>query len=137
MDKALSLLSLCRKGGNIAIGEEPVGAEARANRARLIVVARDASDHTVRRVRSYVAGTNQPWIALPYCKDELGEALGVNVCAMAAITDVRLALAFAKSLDSVEPTLLEELSRRAERVTPRQKEEKAHRRNVKIGKKHR
>ena len=46
MDKALNLLSLSRKAGLCELGEEPVGVAARALHAHLIIVARDASDHT-------------------------------------------------------------------------------------------
>lgn len=139
MDKALSLLCLSRKGGNLELGEEPVGAAARAKKARLIVVASDASDHTVRRVKSFVAGTGQLWIQLPYSKDILGGALGRTSCAMAAITDVRLALAFVQALNMPEQyaPLLADLTQRAERVEKRRKEAKAHRHNVRFGKKSR
>ncbi len=55
---------------------------------------------------------------------------------MAALTDVSLALAFVKALDRPEDkALLPGLERRAERVRRRRKEEKAHRGNVKHGKK--
>lgn len=136
-NKALSLLSLARKGGNLGLGEEAVGASARAQKARLIVVAGDCSDHSLRRVKSFVAGTKQPWLQTSFTKNELGDALGVTSCAMAAITDVRLALAFVEALG--EPTkyaeLLADLSARSERVAKRQKEEKAHKNNVRHGKK--
>ena len=46
MDKALQYLSIARKGGMAELGEEPVGAIARAGKAYLILVAADASDHT-------------------------------------------------------------------------------------------
>lgn len=49
MDKALQYLSIARKGGMAELGEEPVGAIARAGKAYLILVAADASDHTWRR----------------------------------------------------------------------------------------
>lgn len=136
-NKALGLLSLARKGGNIALGEEPVGAEARAGHARLIVVASDASDHTLRRVRSYVAGTRQIYVQVPFSKDELGSALGTTSCAMAALTDVRLAQAFVKALTPPEryAALLAELDTRAARAAQRQQEAKNHRMNVKHGRK--
>ena len=38
MDKALNYLALARKGGMAELGEEPVGAAARAGKAHLIVV---------------------------------------------------------------------------------------------------
>lgn len=135
-NKALSLLSLSRKGGNIVLGEEAVGAAARAAKARLIVVACDASDHTLRRVKSFVSGTRQPYLQVAFDKDALGSALGTTTCAMAALTDVRLAQAFVKALDAPEQhaALLEELSTRVERVNKRRQEEKAHKNNVRFGK---
>ena len=65
-NKSLGLLSLARKGGNIVLGEEQAGAAARASRARLMLLASDAGGHTVRRAKSFVAGTAQPLLTLPY-----------------------------------------------------------------------
>lgn len=136
-NRSLGLLSISRKGGNIVLGEEQVGAQARASRARLLILASDAGGHTVRRAKSFVAGTAQPLITVPYTKDELGDALGTTSCAIAAITDVRLAQAFVKTLGEPEKNaqLLEELDVRVKRVEQRRAEEKAHRRNVRFGKK--
>ncbi len=52
--------------------------------------------------KSFVAGTAQPLLTLPYTRDELGDALGTTSCAIAAITDVQLALAFVKTLGEPE-----------------------------------
>ncbi len=136
-DRSLGLLSISRKGGNIVLGEEQVGAQARASQARLVLLASDAGGHTVRRAKSFVAGTAQPLITLSYTKDELGDALGTTSCAIAAITDVRLAQAFVKTLGEPEKyaDLLQELDTRVKRVEQRRAEEKAHRRNVRFGKK--
>ena len=136
-NKSLGLLSISRKGGNIVLGEEQVGAQARASRARLVILASDAGGHTVRRAKSFVAGTAQPLVTVPFTKDELGDALGTTSCAIAAITDVRLAQAFVKTLGEPEKNaaLLEDLEIRVKRVEQRRAEEKAHRRNVRFGKK--
>ena len=136
-NRTLGLLSISRKGGNLTVGEEQVGAVARAGRARLLLVASDASDHTVRRARSLVAGTAQPMLIVSFTKDELGQALGVSSCAIAAITDVRLAQAFVKTLGEPEKytQLLKDLDVRVQRVEKRREEEKAHRYNVRHGKK--
>ena len=83
-NKSLGLLSLARKGGNIVLGEEQAGAAARASRARLMLLASDAGGHTVRRAKSFVAGTAQPLLTLPYTRDELGDALGTPSCAITA-----------------------------------------------------
>jgi len=135
VDKALNYLALARKGGRIELGEEPVGTAARAQKARLVIVAADASDHTWRRAKSFVAGTEQLCIRLPHSKDQLGEAVGRTSLAIAAFTDPALALAFAKALPEQDPALLENLQRRVQRIAQRQKEEKAHRRNKRTGKK--
>ena len=136
-NRSLGLLSISRKGANVTVGEEQVGAVAGAGRARLLLLAQDASEHTVRRAKSFVAGTAQPLLRLSFTKDELGSALGVSSCAMAAITDVRLAQAFVKTLGEPEKyaELLRELDVRVQRVEKRREEEKAHRYNVRHGKK--
>ena len=52
-DKALHLLGLARRGRRLEVGEEPVGSICRAGRARLVLIAGDASDHTLRRAQSF------------------------------------------------------------------------------------
>ena len=87
MDKALNYLALARKAGFAELGEEPVGAAAREGHARLVLVASDASDHTWRRAKSFVAGTNQQCIRLKCTKEELGFVVGRTSLAIAAIPD--------------------------------------------------
>jgi ribosomal protein L7Ae-like RNA K-turn-binding protein len=136
MDKALNYLALARKAGRIELGEEPVGAAARAQHARLVVVASDASDHTWRRAKSFVAGTDQQCTKVPYTKDELGMVTGRSALAIAAFTDPAMALAFVKTLNRPEDKdLLENLTRRTNRIQQRQKEAKAHERNKQLGRK--
>ena len=137
MDKALNYLALARKGGRIELGEEPVGAAARAKKARLIVVASDATDHTWRRARSFVAGSEQICLRVPFSKDQLGQAIGRTELALAAFTDPALALAFIKALGQPDryKAELESLDRRAQRIQQRQQEAKAHEKNIRYGKK--
>ena len=135
MDKALNYIALARKAGRIELGEEPAGAAARAQHARLIVVASDASDHTWRRAQSFVAGTDQQCVKVPFDKDQLGQAVGRTSLALAAFTDPAMALAFLKALSQPQTyaAALESLQKRTKRVQQRQKEQKAHQRNVKTG----
>lgn len=137
MDKALNYMALARKAGRIELGEEPAGAAARAQHARLIVVASDASDHTWRRAQSFVAGTEQQCIRVDFTKDQLGMAIGRTNLALAAFTDPALALAFLKALNQPEKyqDALASLERRTRRVQQRQAEQRAHLRNVKQGRK--
>lgn len=136
MDKALNYMALARKAGRIELGEEPVGAAARAQHARLIVVAQDASGHSWRRALSFVAGTDQKCIRVPYTKDQFGQAIGRTSLAMAAFTDPALALAFVKALPQTEllAEVAESLAKRASRIQQRQTEAKAHKRNKATGK---
>ena len=131
----MNYLSLARKAGKAELGEEPVGAAARAGKAYLIVVARDASDHTWRRAKSFAAGTEQQVLRLRESKDELGQCIGRQNLAIAAITDAALALV--KALDQPEKwkQTLEVLTAKAEKAKKRQAEAKAHQRNVRKGKK--
>ena len=133
MDKALNYVALARKAGRVELGEEPVGAAARAYHARLVIVASDASDHTWRRAKSFVAGTDQQCIRLPFTKDELGQSIGRQELAIAAFTDPALALAFVKALPQPEKysEYLENLDKKTTRIRQRQAEEKAHQRNKK------
>ena len=137
MDKVLNYLALARKAGKAELGEEPVGAAARALHAHLIVVASDASDHTWRRAKSFAAGTHQQCIRLPYTKDELGFAIGRQALAIAAITDAGMALAMVEALGQPEKykATMEVLTDRVKRLRQRQSEAKAHQRNVRKGKK--
>ena len=137
MDKALNYLALARKAGLIELGEEPVGTAARSHHARLVVVALDASDHTWRRAKSFVAGTQQMCIRLDFTKDEMGQAVGRSSLAIGAFTDPAMALAFVKALAQPEKyrEALETLEQLTKRLQKRQAEAKAHLRNKQRGKK--
>ena len=135
--KVLNYLALARKGGRTELGEEPVGAAARALKAHLILVAGDASDHTWRRAKSFAAGTDQQCLRLSCTKEEMGFVVGRTSLAIAAITDAQLALAMVQSLASPEKykDILEVLERKVARQKQRQSEAKAHQRNLRKGKK--
>ena len=136
MDKALNYISLARKGGMAELGEEPVGAITRTGKGYLVVVAGDASDHTWRRAKSFVAGTSQQCIRLKCTKEELGFVVGRTSLAIAAITDAPLALALVKSLGEPEKykDAVAALEEKVQKLKKRQSEAKAHKKNVRMGK---
>ena len=137
MANALNYLALAKKGRLAELGEEPVGAIARTGKAYVILVAGDASDHTWRRAKSYAAGTDQQCIRLDFTKEEMGFVVGRTSLAIAAITDVQLALALVNALGQPEKykAALEVLTEKAAKAKKRQAESKAHQRNVRKGKK--
>ena len=133
--KALLLLGLARK---LEIGEEPCGIACRSGKAKLLLIAHDAGDHTFRRARSYCRAGKPPYLCVPFTKDELGDALGCNACALCAILDAPFAKAFLEDLPELaqqHEEILQELTRQTARVQKRRQEEKAHRKNVRFGKK--
>lgn len=136
-NRALNYLALAKKGRLVELGEEPVGAVTRAVKARLVVVANDASDHTWRRAKSFVAGTEQQCIRVPFTKEDLGFVVGRTSLAIAAFTDAALALAFVKALPAPEKfkDVAEALEIKAKKLRQRKDEAKAHQRNVRKGKK--
>lgn len=139
MDSVLHLLGIARKAGRVEVGEEPVGAAARARQAKLILVAGDAAENSVRRAGHFAQAGQTPWLRVPYSKAELGGAVGRSSCAMLALTDIGLASALAGHLTAAGGedgrALAEQLAGKAEKALQRQKEQRRHEKNLQKGKK--
>lgn len=139
MEGVLSLLGLAKKAGRLEVGEEPVGGAARAHDARLILLASDAADNTVRRAKHFAEAGACLCASIPATKDELGRAVGRSQSAMLAVTDVGFAEAAAKKLAALDAArygaLAEKLSVKAARAAERKKEQARHDKNVRTGKK--
>ena len=134
--KALRLLGLARKARRLEIGEEPVGIACRSGKARLLLVARDAGDHTFRRARSFVSGSKCPYVCVPFTKDELGDGLGCNACALCTLLDPAFAKSCLEALgEEGHDEILTQLTMQTQRMQKRRQEAEAHRKNVKMGKK--
>jgi ribosomal protein L7Ae-like RNA K-turn-binding protein len=101
-DKILSFLGLCLKAGKLEIGEESSGAAQRSGKAKLILVASDASPGTAKRAGDYSEWGNIPLIKLTHSKEELGEMLGKRVCAVLAVTDKGMAKAMAAKIEELQ-----------------------------------
>lgn len=137
MDSVLHLLGIARKAGRLEVGEEPVGAAARSRQAKLIVVASDAAENSVRRAARFAQGGKSAWVRVPYAKGELGAAVGRSACAMLALTDAGLASALAEKLAAGDPLTFgpaaEALAVEARRTLQRQKEKRAHEKKLQRG----
>ena len=132
-EKTLNLLGLMRKANAIAVGETNTGGAVRAGKAKLLLLASDASDNAQSRARGFTHGRDVVTVTLPFTKDEIAAHVGVSSCAMAAITDIGFANAFMKSLAAAVPEGYDEstaeIQRRFERVDRRKKERIGKRRN--------
>ena len=98
MNKALQYLGLARKSGSIELGEENAKALIKAGKARLVLLAADASEGVTKRVNGYVYGFRARVLRLPFDASELGGALGRAKCSAAAISDLGLAAALTAAL---------------------------------------
>ena len=98
MAKAIDYIGIARMAGAIETGEDNTKAMVKSGRARLMLLASDASPGAKRRGEGYVYGAKTPLAAVPYTKDEISAASGRPGCSMAAFTDLGLAAAFAQAL---------------------------------------
>ena len=130
MDSVLHLLGIARKAGRVEVGEEPVGAAARAHQAKLILTACDGAGNSLRRAAHFAQAGSAPAVQTPYTKGELGLAVGRSSCAMLALTDHGLAAAFARKLAEADGEqygdTAAELEEKARRALQRQKEQRRH-----------
>ena len=97
MNRDLSLLSLAKKAGRLAVGGEAAETALRQGRAGLVITASDAAENTVRRLRNRSGGI--PVMPLPYTKETLGAAIGYRSCAVAALCDDGFVQAFCRARD--------------------------------------
>lgn len=101
-ERALSLLGIANKGGKVSIGEDPVGTLCKSGKARLLILASDAADHTLRRANSFASLHDTPLVQIDGDKAAIGAMFSRNSVAMAAISDIALAEGFLKALDEPE-----------------------------------
>lgn len=97
-DKVLGLLGLMRRANALQVGEDNTGAAVKAGKAKLLLLAEDASDNARRRAQSFTEGRNVETVPLPYTKERLAESLGAAGCSMLAATDLGFANALMKLL---------------------------------------
>ena len=100
-DKALSLISLAMKAGRCASGEMMTENEVKSGRARLVIVASDASDNTKKKFRDMCKFYRVP-IYIYGDKDTLGHAMGKEFRASLAILDEGFADGIQKELKNRE-----------------------------------
>ncbi len=139
MDNILRLIGMAKKAGQLEIGEEPVGASARARKAGLLLLAEDAASNTVRRAAHFGQAGNVLTLIVPYTKAELGMAVGRSSCAMLALTDSGFAASLAEKLAAKDPEkygpAAARLGEKARKVLQRQREQRRHEKNLERGKK--
>ena len=129
MDNVLHMIGMANRAGKLLSGEEPVGVACRERDCRLVLVAGDAADNTLRRVHHFAEAGQCLWVSIPYTKEELGKVTGRGVCAMAAVTEIGMALAIAKLLAQKDNerygAVVEKLEVKARRAMQRRQEQRS------------
>ncbi|MCR4739886.1 MAG: ribosomal L7Ae/L30e/S12e/Gadd45 family protein [Lachnospiraceae bacterium] len=100
-DKALNLLSLARKGGNVVSGEFMTETTVKEGKAELVLVASDASDNTKKMFTNMCSFYNTE-LRIYADKVSLGRSMGKEFRASAAVTDKGLADRIIELIDNKE-----------------------------------
>ena len=98
-DKVISLLGLAERAGKIASGEFAAEKAVKTGKARLIIVAEDASDNTKKKFSDMCKYYQVP-IACYSQKELLGHGIGKEFRASLAVLDGGFAKAIEKQLDN-------------------------------------
>ena len=85
-DKILSLIGLATKAGRCISGETMTESETKAGKAKLVIVASDASENTKKKFQDMCKFYKVP-ICIYGDKDTLGHAMGKEFRASLAILD--------------------------------------------------
>lgn len=100
MDKTLGLIGLAKRAGRLVCGESAVKEGVRFGKARLVIIASDASDNTQKNISDSCKYYDVNYY-IAYDKDTLGHAVGNSYNAAIAITDEGFAKSIEKNLQSI------------------------------------
>ena len=90
MNRAASLMGICRKANLASSGEFAVTEAVSAGKARLVIIAEDASDNTKKKFRNKCDWYKVP-VIIYETKDNLGHWIGCSERSVVSINDEALA----------------------------------------------
>ena len=121
MREQLGFLGLAKRAGKLSAGEDAVEAALQTGKVRLLILAADAGDKTVRHMEHRSQG-RLPILYLQSDKQTLGSALGWASCAVAAMTDLKMSIALAEKMvrcDASHRPVLEALIEKQDKIAAR------------------
>lgn len=101
VNKALSMLGIATKAGKTVTGEFSTEKAVKEGKARLVVVAADASDNTKKKFQN-MCSYYQVTLKVFSDKVSLGNACGKEFRASLAVTDAGLAKTIEKHIESYD-----------------------------------
>lgn len=96
-EKAFRYLGLAAKAGRVASGEFQTENAVRKGRAKVVLIAADASENTKKKFQNMCSFYKIP-VFIMTDKETLGHRIGREMRTSAAITDENLAAAFIKTM---------------------------------------
>lgn len=99
-DSILSMIGLARKAGNVVSGEFSTEKAIKERKARLVIVADDASDNTKKLFTNKCAYYHIP-LYFYSDKDSIGRALGYEFRTSLAVNDEGFANALIKKFQTI------------------------------------
>ncbi len=99
-NKAIAMLGLAAKAGKVFSGEFSTEKAVKDGRARLVIVAEDASDNTKKQFKNMCTYYRVP-IYFLCSKSELGHSIGKEFRASVAVTDSNLAENIIKKIEQL------------------------------------
>ena len=102
-NKVLSLIGLATRARKTVSGEFSTEAEVKSGKARLVIIATDASDNTKKKFNNMCEFRKLP-IYIYSDKNTLGHAMGKEFRASLAVVDTGFAKEIIKHLEAEEQT---------------------------------
>lgn len=96
--RALSMLGMATKAGKTASGEFSVERMVKSGKAKLVIVAEDASDNAKKNYTDMCTFYKVPFYIM-FGKDELGHSMGKQARVSACVMDEGFARAITKHLE--------------------------------------
>ncbi len=97
MSNVLGILGLARRAGAIAIGTNSVLEAVRKGKAKLVLLAGDASDNTKKQLYDKASFYKIPIETLPYGMLKLGHAIGKDHTVAIAILEEGFVISYTKA----------------------------------------
>lgn len=75
-DKTLALLGFASKSGNLCFGADSVKESLKRNKAKLVIIANDISEKSLKEIRFFASKNNTEVIVTNYTIETLSHATG-------------------------------------------------------------
>ena len=96
-DRALSMLGLAARAGKVVSGEFAVEKSIKAGKARLVLIAGDSSENTMKKFRQLCDFSEVPMVLIAD-RERLGASIGKDLRSSVAVEDDNLAGAVRKKI---------------------------------------